>query len=353
MVRESRGFHRAQQALQIAGMIRVALLFVCLLAIAARGQMPPVGTIDVFGVRRVSARTVLDSLRLREGDSLPASRREVEQRLEKIPGVEKATLSAVCCNEGRTALFVGIVEEGATPPKFGLPPQRAVRLPEPVLATARQLQDAVQAAVRSGNAEEDRTQGHSLLRDSTARAIQERYLEYAARYRERLEAVLRASSDPEHRAIAAEVLGYAPDKREVVEDLHNAMGDPDERVRNNAMRALALIAGYALRNPSSGITVPYQQFVTLLYSPVWTDRNKASLALAELTQSRDPALLRLLRTRALGPLVEMARWRSKGHAMPALLILGRIGGMSDDAIVAAWQRGNPQPIIDAATRPRG
>jgi hypothetical protein len=34
--------------------------------------------------------------------------------------------------------------------------------------------------------------------------------------------------------------------------------------------------------------------------------------------------------------------------MPALLILGRIGGWSDDAVRAAWTRGEREAVIHAA-----
>ena len=44
------------------------------------------------------------------------------------------------------------------------------------------------------------------------------------------------------RAFAAEVLAYSANKQSVVEDLIYAMRDPSSGVRNNATRALALIA---------------------------------------------------------------------------------------------------------------
>jgi hypothetical protein len=70
----------------------------------------------------------------------------------------------------------------------------------------------------------------------------------------------------------------------------------------------------------------------LLNSPVWTDRNKSSLALLELSAARDPKLLEALRRDALTSLVEMARWKSDGHATPALMILARLAGLPDEAV---------------------
>jgi hypothetical protein len=49
-------------------------------------------------------------------------------------------------------------------------------------------------------------------------------------------------------------------------------------------------------------------------------------------------LLAQLRREAIGQVVEMSRWKSEGHAMPAFAILARIGGLSDDAIEAALER---------------
>jgi hypothetical protein len=44
----------------------------------------------------------------------------------------------------------------------------------------------------------------------------------------------------------------------------------------------------------------------------------------------------------------MAHWKSEGHAMPALTILGRIAGVRDEVIRAAWARGEREDIINAA-----
>jgi hypothetical protein len=66
----------------------------------------------------------------------------------------------------------------------------------------------------------------------------------------------------------------------------------------------------------------------------------------DLTERRDPALLRLLRRQALVPLTEMALWKNEGHAMPAF------AGRTDDEIRAAWGRGQRQQLIEFALRSR-
>jgi hypothetical protein len=136
----------------------------------------------------------------------------------------------------------------------------------------------------------------------------------------------------------------------VVGDLVFGMSDPVENVRNNAMRALAVFAGMRPVAARPIIRVPYEPFIELLNSPVWTDRNKASMALTGISERRDPTLLTKLRGKAMAPLVEMARWKSEGHAMPALLMLGRMSGQPDDAVLAALARGEREVIINAALK---
>ena len=96
------------------------------------------------------------------------------------------------------------------------------------------------------------------------------------------------------------------------------------------------------------IRVPYEPFIALLNSPVWSDRNKASGALMVLSRDQNAELLTRLRREAIGPLVEMARWKSAGHALAAFIILGRIAGYSEEAARGAWNRGEREAVISAA-----
>jgi hypothetical protein len=112
-----------------------------------------------------------------------------------------------------------------------------------------------------------------------------------------------------------------------------------------------LIAKLAQRKPELGIQVPAAVFIDLLNSIVWSDRNKSSYALLETTFNRDPAALAELRAKALPSLVEMARWKAIGHAQPAIFLLGRIGGMSEDDIQAAIDRGDREAVISAGLKP--
>ena len=333
--------------------MRSLLLLLLAIAPAAGGQIPPIGVIDLYGVRTVPEDRVRAALQVSVGDPFPLSKVEVERRLAMIPGVVRARITGVCCDEGRSIMFVGIEEAGESLPRFRAAPVGSVRLPDDIVQAGVALTAAARAAVLRGDASEDQSQGYSLLHDSVARAIQQRFIGFSARDAALLRDVLRTSGDSAHRALAAEVLAYGSDRAAIIRELGDAVLDPSSEVRNNAVRALALLAIYAREHPELRLTVPAAPFIDMLSSPVWTDRNKSSIALMQLTERRDSALVAALRARALPALVEMARWKSEGHAVPSLFILGRIAGLGDEAIQAAAVRGDRQSIIDAAVKSRG
>jgi len=162
--------------------------------------------------------------------------------------------------------------------------------------------------------------------------------------------VLRNSSLATERALAAQIIGYVPDKQSVVDDLVYGMSDPDENVRNNSMRTLLVFAHAAPRPARARIQIPFAPFIAFLDSPVWSDRNKASGALMQLTRTPNPELLASLQRGALVSLTEMARWKSAGHAFPSFVILARIAGYSDDDLRQAWRNGEREKVIRAAER---
>ena len=318
--------------IRLLGFIGLSPLLLLFLATPSLSQTPPVGIIDFYGLRHVSEEQVRQALPFKVGDDLPDSPTAAQHRLEALPGVLHARLSAICCDAGKTIIFVGIEEKGSPSSRLRKAPRGKVGLRADVIAAGKESENALMEAVEKGDTQEDDSQGHALMHNPALRAVQEGFIVYAARDLRNLRDVLRKSADARQRALAAEVLGYAPDKRAVVPDLEYAMSDVDAGARNNAMRALGVIAGFARKKPALGIVIHAHPFVNLLNSLVWSDRNKASLALGFLTESRDPALLADLRDHALPALVEMARWKSAGHAEPAFRILGRIGGLSEKEI---------------------
>lgn len=334
-----------------AARMRTCVLLCSLFLTAARAfaQMPPVGRIEVFGhpesVERV--RAIVADL---QGRELSAEIRDRERLIAESPGVAEAKIEAVCCDGGVTTLYVGVRGEGDSAPRFNASPEGAARLPGSLVALGERFDRALADAVRRGMVGDDMSAGHSMLADSGARAVQEEFIEAASAHVPRLREVLATSGDPGHRALAGQILAYAADKRAIAPDLVAAVRDPDPAVRNVAMRALWIIASYASAHPDLRVEIAPDPFVDLLHSIVWTDRNKASLVLMELSAARDRALLETLRARAFEPLLAMARWENPGHALPGLVLLGRVAGLSEEAIFAAVSEGRHQTIIEAALR---
>ena len=336
----------------------VAVVAVLILGVVCEvtGQPLQIGIVDFYGLNRVPAEQVRAALTFKEGDQIsmggdrPAFLTASEGRLAALPGVVRARVRMVCCDQGRAIAYVGIEEAGAPTMQFRADPLGAARLPADVIQAGEEFSKAASLAVKQGQADEDRSDGHAVNRDPAMRAIQERFLIYARRDLEILRLVLRDSSDAGHRALAAQVLGYTTDKQAVVGDLVQGMADASEEVRNNAMRTLMVFADLVPSATRSSPRIPPEPFIGLLVSPIWSDRNKAAGALLALSANRDPQLLGMLRTQALNSLVEMARWKSAGHAFAPFMILARIAGYSDESMFALWERGEREAVIKAAAK---
>jgi hypothetical protein len=317
---------------------------------SANAQNQPIGIIDFYGLRSISEQQARDALQIKEGDPVPASREQVQHRLQALPNVEQARLAFVCCDAGKALLYVGIQEKGSPSLKFHGAPNGSIRLPETIVRAGDAFADALTRGIEKGVTAEDESQGHALSAYPEARAIEEHFITFAAQDFKLLRDVLHQSADAHHRDLAAQIIAYTARKREVVRDLVYGMKDPDDGVRNSSMRALALIAGFAQRHPKEQIKVPIRPFIRMLNSIVWTDRNKSAFALYQLTEKRDPVILAELRDHALASLVEMARWKSKGHADLPLFLLGRVGNLSEVEIQKYWDNGNREGLIETVLR---
>lgn len=305
--------------------------------VLARG--PKVGSIEVFGHHKVPQDKILKALGVVEGGPLPASKVDSEERVESIDGVLKANLEAVCCENGKAILYLGVEERGAPHLDYYPAPTVEITLPEEVYAEWREFITAIDQAARRGSTDEDLTQGHSLMADPDVRASQLKFVGFAEQHYDLLREVLKKAISEEQRGIAAYVLGYSTKKQEVAGDLQFALRDPDSTVRNNAMRGLMALAVYGRLHPESQVKVAPTWFVETLHSMYFTDRVKAATALYTFSETRDPGLLSHLRERAVGPLTEMARWRNLSHALPAFYVLGRTAGLPEEEIQTLWKDG--------------
>ncbi|HSJ64672.1 MAG TPA: hypothetical protein VK922_12330 [Gemmatimonadaceae bacterium] len=315
-------------------------------SVAQPGWAQPgiIGAVEVHGARGIAAADVRSALGLAVGDRVPDGGQAVRARLERLPGVAEASVEVVCCEQGRSIVYAGIRERAAPAPRFAPPPDGIVTLPDDVVNAEAEFTAALQEAVQRGQAEEDHSAGHALMAYGPARAVQLRFVALAQHYEEQLRAVLAMSRFPLQRALAAQVLAYLPDKRRVVDLLGPALGDPSPEVRNDAARALWIVAEYARLDAALRAGIPVDRLVTMMQSVHWTDRNKASLVLMALTSARDTAMLATLDATLRAELEEMAWWRTQ-HALPAFVILGRIRGLSDDEIFAAWTAGERERVL--------
>jgi hypothetical protein len=322
-----------------------AILLLLVPVLLAADSVPHVSSVDYYGLRKVSQSRVYKAVGVSAGDPLPPSKGELEERLEKIPGVVTARVEAVCCDGREGMLFVGIEERGAAHFALRSAPAGDAALPAEIVAQFTQLVRTMEDAARRGSTAEDLTHGHPLMADPDARAIQEGFADFTATHLSQVRDVLRNSAGSDQRAMAATLIGYAADKKAVVNDLEFAMQDPDEDVRSSAMRALNAIAVLGIKQPQLALNISPTWFVEMMNSVVLSDRTRATLALISLTDSRPAATLDLLRERALPSLVEMAQWNSLRHALPAYILLGRVGGLSEQQIQESWTKGDRAAMV--------
>jgi hypothetical protein len=326
--------------------LRLSILF--LIPLLAVAQSPRIGIVDFYGVKKSSEDKIRKALGITEGDMLPRSKAETEERIEAVPNVVRASLEATCCADGKAILYVGIEEKGVVSFPYHDEPDGNRKLPEEIMDAYRLFLLSVRTAVAVGEVGEDFSQGHSRMVNTRARHAQEAFIPLAEENQKLLQDVLRNAGDPEQRAIAAYVIGYVKTKRAVVDDLQYAMRDPDATVRNHAMRTLGGFAVLAMKDHDLGIKVEPTWFIEMLTSLVWTDRNNAAVALVNLTESRDERILSHLRERAMPALIEMARWKHLPHALPAFILLGRVQGIPEQEIQDIWSRGEREKLIDRA-----
>jgi hypothetical protein len=304
----------------------------------AFGQVPRVGTIDFYGLRKIPAAKLRPALGIQPGNPLPPSKANVEEHLTSIDGVVLARLEAVCCEAKDAILFVGIEERGA--PHFELreaPGSEAI-LPEEMTTAYRAFLDVLQQA----------SVGSPV--DPEYVGIEERLAALVKTHLKELRDVLRTSADASQRAIAAHAMVVSTDKPAAAQDLQYALQDPDEDVRRNALNSLGTLAAYSLKHPDSEIRIAPTWPVEMLNSIVWTDRVGAVSLLLTLSEAREPAVLDLIRTRAAPQLAEMARWNSLTHALPAYILLGRVAGLAENEIQESWSKGEREARITAMER---
>jgi hypothetical protein len=326
-------------------MVKFSSLLALSVALSASAEdiTPHLGAVEVFGLHKLSSEKIRNSIGANPGDPLPP-REDTERKVETMPGVVASSVRAICCDQQKMILYIGIEEKNAPHVDFHAAPSGGVSLPQDVVDKYESLVDAIGASMRAGNADEDLTSGYSLMADPDARTLQQALIPLVEANLSTVDQVLRQSADTAQRAIAAFVLQYGPRSprttRTITDGLQYALQDPDPDVRKNAMTALKAVMVGARLHPEQQIHVEPTWFVELMNSVFWEDRRNASLALVTLTEKREPETLALIRERALPAVLEMARWHDLQHALPGFILAGRLAGMDDKAIQDAWVAGS-------------
>ncbi len=317
-----------------------------------RDITPRVGLVEVYGTRKVSPEKIKAALKAKPGDPMP-SRLDAEDRIDKVSGVVVSRVEAACCDGNNMVLYVGIEERDTPHIDYHATPTGDTALPADLFTAYRTFLDEVAGSIRGRNADEDLTQGYSLMEDPECRRLQQSFVPAVAANLALVDRVLRESADPEQRAAAAYLLQYGPREpraiKTIVDGLQYGLRDVDDNVRENAMRALKAVAVGAKLHPEQQIRLEPTWFVELMNSVVWSDRRDATRALVNLTENRDPDTLALLRERALPSVVEMARWHDMTAALPAFILAGRLAGLDDAAIKTAWVNGDREAVLKKLT----
>jgi hypothetical protein len=309
----------------------IAMLATCATAQDRSPDMPAIGTIDFFGMRSISVAAALERIPFKKGERITMSQEEMNAATAKALGVAQVRVARVCCSQdGLTEIFVGVQEGAAGKTPYYAEPTGKVRLPADIVAAYEKSMSLLRETIQSGKGIEDYSQGHALSGYPPMRAQQDRFVVFAKTYEKILVDVLRHASDGSQRAIAAHVLGYARDKRKVAKILTPAAADPKDDVRNNATRALGVIASYALLHPEQKIEIDARPFIPMLNSIVWSDRNKSLFVLGSVTIKRDPRVLDALRAEAMPSLIDMCGWTNWGRAMEPCSILRRVTGLPEN-----------------------
>ena len=261
-----------------------------------------IGGIEFFGYGGLDLAAIRRALPLSEGDRWADDNREIlRESVRAVAGTDATDIAVVCCDEdGDRWIYVGLAGSTSKRIHFLDEPVQPVRLAQELLLLHAKLEKTLITAVeRGGEAiQEDGSRGYALTRDATARSLELQIRKYALANGPQVFAALTDSSDALHRAIAAQTAGYAEHTAEQVHVLSRAIRDPDRVVRNNAIRALAVLAS---SDVELAAPIDASLFTDLLFSGTWADRHKSVAVLRSLTRSRDDRILAEIKERSLDP----------------------------------------------------
>jgi hypothetical protein len=311
-----------------------------------------IGVIDFFGYAGLNPEKVLAALPVKVGDSFSSSYElhamspKIREAILKITG-RPATNVAIVEIEGEFLIYIGLAGDSIKTFTLNPEPKGTVQLPAEAIDLYHQAMNLLQHSVATG-ATEDHSKGYGLSSDPALRAKELAIHDYATQHEALLRSVLVSSPEAKQRIVASHFLGYSNQSQAQIDALVVATRDSDGNVRNNAARALGVLAE---SDPKTAARIPPASFIEMLASEKWIDRNKAGFLLETLTKDRNPQVLAQLRSQALVPLIEMARWHNVGHASVYRVLLGRIAGIEEAHLQELADKNDQvEEIISAAQR---
>ncbi|KTC64809.1 Uncharacterised protein (plasmid) [Legionella adelaidensis] len=143
--------------------------------------------------------------------------------------------------------------------------------------------------------------------------------------------VLKESSIPHRKTGALILIGFFPDPQEIIHLASLSVNDGNEEVRNMAMR----IIGTTLEKVKVNDLDP-RPYLSLLNSPIVTDRNKALLVLFHLAQSKPSA--EIIIKEGGSKLLELLALKQINNHNPAYMVLRQLSGKEyGEYDLAAWE----------------
>ena len=273
--------------------VLVLMCFAVLLTGSARPQDADmehhafqIGAINYFGYGGLPLQKVRATLALHVGDTLTYatfSKKPIIDAVSSAIGKLPTDVNVTCCVASqKLEVFIGLPGSTSRPVPSGPTPSGNTHLDPEGLRLYEQEQPLLGQAVARGTAGEDDSPGYMISNDPSLKAVNLAMRAYAIGRESELGQVLQTSSDPKDRRAAAALLGYVQRSSAQAEALSRAIGDPDEEVRNNAVRALAVLSA---ASTGDHLPINIEPLIDLLYSGIWTDRNKASLLLMRMTET--------------------------------------------------------------------
>lgn len=285
-----------------------------------------VGAINYFGYGGLPLEKVRSVIPLHTGDTLSYatfSKKPIIDAVRGVTGKAPTDVAIIYCDDSRRLqIFIGLAGSTSRPvPVRTITPTNA-RLDDAGVQLYEREMEALMYSVSHGSAEEDDSQGYMVSKDPSLRAVNLAMRAYAVKHERQIRDALETADDVGQRRAAAALMGYVERSQAQADALSEAMEDPDDEVRNNAVRALAVLSSVA---GGARLQINIKPLINLLYSGEWTDRNKAGFLLVQMTKSRDPQMLDTLKREAMGPLVEGASWKDDpGHSSSFRILVERI-----------------------------